>query len=286
MRRKNAARELSQAALRLARVIAQTTEEVRRVLGVRLWSRGLDELVASSMAAVDAGELSRPLVFACANPHSLVVADQDEEFKRALGAADAVVADGVGLTMVARTLYGIPDLPRITGSDYFAAVMRALDERSGRAAFLGSRPEVLRLLEKRCHESFPRTKMVAMISPPFGNWSDELNSSYLRTLREARADVLWVGMTAPKQEKWIQSNRERIHAPVVGAIGAVFDYFAGTIRRAPPWVCRAGFEWAYRLAHEPSRLWQRNIVSAPRFINLALRDRMSTRRGSGVRAHT
>src|SRR5262249_49714465 len=159
-----------------------------------------------------------------------------------------------GLTMVARNLYGNRQLPRITGSDYFQAVMRALDQRAGRAMFLGSRPEVLRLIVDRCAVHFPRVTIAGTISPPYGNWSQELDAEDVRSIGAARPEVLWVGMPAPKREKWVQANRERIHAGLVGSIGAVFDYFGGTVRRAPDWVCRAGLEWAYRLAHEPKRL--------------------------------
>jgi N-acetylglucosaminyldiphosphoundecaprenol N-acetyl-beta-D-mannosaminyltransferase len=249
--------------------------ESNQILGINLWSHGLEELVARSLSAVESRGEGQPLVFACANPHSLAVAEADSEFKTALRAADAVVADGVGLTVVARTVYGIPALPRITGSDYFQGVMQALNERGGRVAFLGSKPEVLRLVEERCSVQYPRVHIAATISPPFGSWSEDLNESYLESIRAADVDALWVGMTAPKQEKWTQMHRERIHAGVVGSIGAVFDYFAGTVQRAPQWLCRAGFEWAYRLAREPARLWERNIISGPRFIGLALRDRLT-----------
>lgn len=261
------------------------SNETPQILGMRLWSRSVESLVSESLSELEARRADgrSPFVFACANPHSLTVAESDPEFKRALRAADAVVADGVGVTVIARAVYGIDSLPRITGSDYFHGVMRELDSRGGSAAFFGSSPAVLQLIEARCRERYPNVRLVAMISPPYGDWSAELDSCYLRAINEASPDVLWVGMTAPRQEKWAEANRARIHAPLVGSIGAVFDYFAGTVRRAPAWVCRAGFEWAYRFVREPRRLWERNLLSAPRFVGLALRDRAGFRRTGATR---
>jgi N-acetylglucosaminyldiphosphoundecaprenol N-acetyl-beta-D-mannosaminyltransferase len=255
------------------------------VLGVPLWSSGLAPLLELSLHAIDAHRAGNghPFVFACANPHSLVVSDRDAEFKSALNAATAVVADGVGLTLVARRLYGNAMLPRITGSDYFDAVMTALDRRAGRVAFFGSRPEVLQLITARCATRYPRVHIVATISPPYGNWAPDADAAYLQQIREANPDVLWVGMTAPKQEKWVHANLERICAGMVGSIGAVFEYFAGTVKRAPQWVCRLGLEWAYRFAHEPARLWERNFISTPQFMGLALRERATILRDAARR---
>ena len=96
----------------------------------------------------------------------------------------------------------------------------------------------------------------------------------LETINKARPDVLWVGMTAPKQEKWVEANRQKLNVPVIGSIGAVFDFYAGTYSRAPQWICDAGLEWAYRFMREPRRMWQRNFVSAPKFVWLVLKQRV------------
>ena len=92
----------------------------------------------------------------------------------------------------------------------------------------------------------------------------------VQTINDAKPDVLWVGMTAPKQEKWVEENRHNLTVPVIGSIGAVFDFYAGTYARAPQWVCRIGLEWAYRFLLEPRRMWQRNCVSAPKFLWLVM----------------
>jgi N-acetylglucosaminyldiphosphoundecaprenol N-acetyl-beta-D-mannosaminyltransferase len=249
-----------------------------RVLGVPIWPNGLDHLVGASLHAIEVRRHhpGHPYVFACANPHSLAVADRDAEFRSALQQADAVVADGAGLTAVAR-LCGRDVGPRITGSDYFSGLMRALDVRGGRVAFFGSKLEVLDLLVARCRREFPRVTIATAISPPFGEWTASRDAEFLEQIRAADVDVLWVGMTAPKQEKWVQRHVATLPARLVGSIGAVFDYYAGTVQRAPDWICNAGLEWAYRFAREPARLWQRNVISGPRFVGLAVAEALGLR---------
>ena len=240
------------------------------MLGVPIWDQGLDALVARSMDAIDSDALGEPFVFACANPHSLVVAHRDADFHRALRTADAVVADGVGM-QVAASMVGRRIGTRITGIDYFLGVMGALEARGGgRVAFFGSSAAVLQRLSGRVRERFPRVTIVAGLSPPYGAWPTETDARFVAEINRAAPDVLWVGMTAPKQEKWVRDHAPVLCCAVVGSIGAVFDYFAGTVRRAPQWVCHLGLEWAYRLAFEPRRLWRRTFVSGPQFLRLAI----------------
>ena len=211
------------------------------------------------------------IVFACANPHSLVAAQSDTEFKSALIGADLVVADGVGLSFMARCA-GIKLGPRITGTDYFLSVMNALRQRGGgRVFFFGSSQHVLDRIAKRFASDFPSLTLCGVLSPPFGTWNEMENLRMVKAINDAKPDVLWVGMTAPKQEKWVEANRRQLNVPVIGSIGAVFDFYAGTYSRAPKWICDSGFEWAYRFILEPRRMWRRNFVSAPKFIWLVLR---------------
>ena len=140
--------------------------------------------------------------------------------------------------------------------------------------YFGSHGEVLDKLVARGKAAFPRVTVTQAISPPYGDWSPDANQRFIDEINESRPVVLWVGMTAPKQEKWVRANQHKLHCGVVGSIGAVFDYFAGTVRRAPDWVCDLGLEWAYRLSREPRRLWQRTFVSAPQFLGLAMSEAM------------
>lgn len=238
----------------------------KRLLGVRVGEYQLDELLDAAMLSVR--ERRQPFTFACANPHSLVTAKEDEAFARALQDCSAVVADGVGVTLAARVL-GLDVGERITGADFFVGTMTRLNRIGGRVFFMGSRPEVLARIRERARREYPNIH-VDTYSPPYGEWSVADNDAIVQRIRDAHPDVLWVGMTAPKQEKWVHQNRAALDVAVIGSIGAVFDFFAGTVQRAPRWVCRFGLEWLYRLAHEPQRLWRRTLISAPAFLWLVL----------------
>jgi N-acetylglucosaminyldiphosphoundecaprenol N-acetyl-beta-D-mannosaminyltransferase len=242
----------------------------RTLLGIPVNQLSLAALVARAIRAVDE-PAEAPFTFACANPHSLVVARRDAFFRQCLRSASAVVADGIGVK-VAGLIAGAQFGPRITGWDFFHATMTALDHRGGKAFFFGSRPEVLERLACRVAADYPRVR-IETFSPPYGEWSEFENAAMLERIRDFAPDALWVGMTAPRQEKWVHANALLTRAPVIGSIGAVFDYYAGTVKRAPAWICEAGLEWLYRLAGEPRRLWKRTVVSAPQFLWLVARER-------------
>jgi N-acetylglucosaminyldiphosphoundecaprenol N-acetyl-beta-D-mannosaminyltransferase len=243
-----------------------SARDAANLLGISLDRKSLQTAVAEALTAVE--RHGAPIVFACANPHSLVTAQVDPVFKSALNNASLVVADGVGVTLMAKAA-GVNVGPRITGTDFFLATMAALEGRgTGRIFFFGSSQRVLELITDKMKWDFPRLKLCGALSPPFGSWSAEENAAMVASINEARPDVLWVGMTAPKQEKWVEKNREQLDVPVIGSIGAVFDFYAGTYPRAPQWMCKVGIEWLYRLIKEPRRMWRRNLVSTPKFIVL------------------
>jgi len=239
------------------------------LLGVPIDRKSLPDIIQDSMHVIEHRISQR--AFACANPHSLVVAQGDLEFQSALRHADFVVVDGVGTLLMAR-LAGIRLGPRITGTDYFSGVLNALQRRGrGRVFFFGSSQHVLDLIVKRFASDFPSLTLCGTLSPPFGNWNELENHRMVKVINDSKPDILWVGMTAPKQEKWVEANRRLLNVPVIGSIGAVFDFYAGTYSRAPKWACDIGLEWAYRFILEPRRMWRRNFVSAPKFIWLVLR---------------
>ena len=242
----------------------------KQLLGLQIGAGSLELLIEKAVISIR--ERNPPFKFACANPHSLVTAQADGEFMQALRACNAVVADGVGVTLVAR-LTGVQVGPRITGTDFFLGLMSKLNRRGGRAFFFGSSDSVLGSMLVRARREFPNIH-IDILSPPYGSWSEADNDAMVEQIRAAKPDVLWVGMTAPRQEKWIQQNALRLDVPVMGSIGAVFDFYAGNTQRAPDWICGIGLEWLYRLAREPRRLWRRTLLSAPRFLWLVARERV------------
>lgn len=238
------------------------------MLGVPIGSGDLEEITAQSISAIESK--SCPLVFACANPHSLFVAQEDHSFKQALRNADIVVADGVGITIMAN----FADLhvgPRISGGEFFTSLLSELNNNGkGRIFFFGSSNEVLEKIKKRFIIDYPSLTLCGTLSPPYRSWSEAENSKMLTTINQSLPDVLWVGMTAPKQEKWVAENRHRLKAPIIGSVGAVFDFYAGSNPRAPLWMRKTGLEWLHRLAKEPKRMWRRNFISNPAFVLLVL----------------
>jgi N-acetylglucosaminyldiphosphoundecaprenol N-acetyl-beta-D-mannosaminyltransferase len=211
-----------------------------------------------------------------------VQARRDAVFTRALRDADLVVPDGAGIVLASRMLGGAIRA-RITGSDVFRELSRRMDAAGGmRCFFLGSTEANLVRIREKFGREFPRVEIAGTYSPPFKAEFNEADSRAMITaVNQARPDVLWVGMTAPKQEKWIHQHRQRLDVKFIAAVGAVFDFYVGTVKRSPPWFLDHGLEWLPRLIQEPGRLWRRNFVSSPVFLHMVLRERFRGRREEG-----
>ena len=204
---------------------------------------------------------------ACANPHSLTVAAKDNIFRQALKRADILIPDGTGIIIAAKIL-NLSIHEKVAGTDFFLGLSREANERGGvKYFFLGSSEKVLGLIEKKMKRNFPAIEVCGTYSPPFKTeFSQEDNSAMISAVNNAKPDVLWVGMTAPKQEKWIYENLSKLQVPFIAAIGAVFDFYAGTKNRSSDFWIRIGFEWLPRFLKEPRRLRERNVKSTPIFL--------------------
>lgn len=243
--------------------------DTQRIWNVDVLSIPLDEIVERINAG---GRLDgRSRILACANPHSLAVADKDPAFLEALRDSDYVIPDGFGIVLASKLLGG-RIREQITGPDVFMALSRRWNRERGKSYFfLGSSEEVLGKIRTKMAESFPNIWVSGTFSPPFREFSEEDNERMIERINESKPSALWVGMTAPKQERWIHRHRDRLEVPFVGAVGALFDFFAGTKKLPPPWVRRMGLIWLYRFSREPKRLWRRNLISTPVFLyNVAL----------------
>ena len=215
---------------------------------------------------------------ACLNPHSYALALNDPPFAWALRAADWLIPDGAG-TVLASKLLGGQIRDRITGSDVFWGLNRRLDARGGCSCFcLGSSEDTLGLITARLARDFPNVRVAGVYAPPFkGEFSPEDDAAMLAAINAVRPDVLWVGMTAPKQEKWIARHQDQLDVKFSAAVGAVFDFYSGRVKRSHPVFQRLGLEWLPRLIQQPRRLWRRMGVSAPIFLWHVLRQRFSER---------
>jgi len=214
--------------------------------------------------------------FVCANPHSIEVAKMDREFDRAIKNADLIVPDGVGLIIASRILGGAVH-KRVTGSDIFWGVNSELNKKKGHSVFfLGSTQENLEKMKGKMESDFPNIRVAGTFSPPFEEeFSHEENLMMIETINHARPDILWVGMTAPKQEKWIYQNREKLDVKLLGPVGAVFDFYTGKVKRPSAIFQTLGLEWLPRFFLEPRRLWKRNLISNPKFILRVIQSRFN-----------
>ena len=212
------------------------------------------------------------------NAHSFNTAKKDQLFAEALTNGDVLIPDGVSIVKACKWIKAKSQpKERIAGWDLFSFEMEKLEreseelrtksEESKIVMFMGSSQKVLDLIVKRAAVDYPHLKVVTYSPPYKPEFSDEDNKAIIDAINAANPDLLWIGMTAPKQEKWTYShwNELNIHCHV-GTIGAVFDFFAGTVERAPIWWQEHGLEWLYRLIKEPKRMWRRYIIGNSLFL--------------------
>lgn len=211
------------------------------------------------------------------NSHSFVLAQKDTAFAQALMDADALLPDGSYIVKASRWLK-MKNAPqeKIAGADLFLYEMEKLEEKGGTCLFMGSSEPVLKRIRGNAAERYPHIR-VETYSPPYKPvFSDQDNQAIIDAIHVVDPDLLWIGMTAPKQEKWLHDHWDQLHIHChTGAIGAVFDFFAGTINRAPEWWIRHNLEWLYRFIREPRRMWRRVFVSGPAFLWAALKEKLS-----------
>ena len=202
------------------------------------------------------------------NAFSYDNARKDVLFSEALQKGDVLIPDGISIVKACRFLNAKSQpKERIAGWDLFVYEMEKLNRVGGKVMFLGSSDAVLNLIRQRVAEKYPKIE-VDTYSPPYKpEFSDEDNAAMISAINHSNPDLLWIGMTAPKQEKWAYTHLDRLDVHChIGTIGAVFDFFAGTVKRAPERWQRAGLEWLYRLLSEPHRMWRRYFIGNAKFI--------------------
>ena len=238
------------------------------ILGYGVNARAVPQCVDSVFAALRRAEAGRHCAWlACMNPHSYAVALKDAPFADALRDADWLVPDGAGVVMASRLLGGTIS-ERVTGSDVFQGLHQRMNAAGGMSVFfLGATEETLAQIRERMARDYPAIRVAGTYSPPFKPaYSSAEIDAMIDAINAVEPDVLWVGMTAPKQEKWIFENRARLKVKFAGAVGAVFDFYTGRVKRSHPVFQRLGLEWLPRLIQQPRRLWRRMFVSAPVFV--------------------
>ena len=202
------------------------------------------------------------------NAHSYNTALKDSLFAESLQKGDVLIPDGASIVMACRWLKAKSQpTERIAGWDLFELEMERLNRKGGKCFFMGSSEKVLGLIREKAARVYPNIT-VETYSPPYNpEFSEEDNKAIIGAINAAKPDLLWIGMTAPKQEKWTYTHWNELDIDChCGNIGAVFDFFAGTVERAPKWWQEHSLEWLYRLMKEPKRMWRRYIIGNALFL--------------------
>lgn len=211
------------------------------------------------------------------NAHSYNTALKDGLFADALQGGDYLIPDGASIIKACKWLKAKSrPKERIAGWDLFSFEMDSLEMKSAkrnadskklRVMFMGSSEKVLALIRKNAAIDYPNLDVVTYSPPYKPEFSDEDNAAIIKAINDANPDLLWIGMTAPKQEKWTYQHWKELNIHChVGTIGAVFDFYAGTAKRAPRWWQEQSLEWLYRLCIEPKRMWKRYVIGNPLFL--------------------
>lgn len=198
------------------------------------------------------------------NAYSYVIACKDVEFRKALNQSDILIADGFPIVLAAKTLHNYI-IHKIAGDDIFHYLLKKLNHSSGSCFFLGSSEETLTRIANNLKNDYPRVN-AGYFSPPFKKkFQPEENNAMIESINAFCPDILFVGMTAPKQEIWVYENHPFINAKVLCSIGAVFDFYAGTVHRPSEFWISWKLEWLIRFLKEPRRLWKRYFIYTPQF---------------------
>ncbi len=212
------------------------------------------------------------------NAYSYVVAQNDVAFQEALIHSDLLLPDGQSILWACQFLKTNP-IPqrRIAGSDLFDFEMQQLAKSNilnPKVMFLGSTEDTLSKIRKKVAEDYPNFEVITFSPPYKEKFSDEDSQQMLAAINAAKPHLLWIGMTAPKQEKWTYEHFQKMDVlGPVGCIGAVFDFYSGKVHRAPEWMQRAGLEWLFRLCSEPRRLWRRYLIGNIIFLYLIVKEK-------------
>ncbi|MEA1955011.1 MAG: WecB/TagA/CpsF family glycosyltransferase [Campylobacterota bacterium] len=210
-------------------------------------------------------DLTSKLVVNTINPHSYVTAKDDKEFRDALVDSDILIPDGSGIVLAAKFLYD-KAIQKTAGADLHKFLLEKTNKSSGKVFYMGASQNTLDKIEEKIKKEYPNIE-VGSYSPPYkSEFTKEDNDVIIEKINSFEPDILFIGMTAPKQEKWLHKHKNRLSFNVASSIGAVFDFYAGTVERpADIWV-KLHLEWLGRLIKEPKRMWKRNFVSTPLFL--------------------
>ncbi len=238
-----------------------------RILGVNIAVTTMQDTVNLIVSQID--KLKGKFI-CLSNVHTTVMSDKDEEYRKIQNAAFLALPDGSPLALVQR-LRGYKGAEQVAGPDLMPALWKATENTYISHYFYGSTQETVDALEHKLKAQYPNLKIAGMEAPPFRPLTKEEDEEAIRRINESGASIVWVGLGAPKQEKWMYEHQDKINALMLG-VGAGFDFHAGTVKRAPSWMRNHYMEWLYRLIQDPKRLWKRYVETNGKFVLLSIRD--------------
>jgi N-acetylglucosaminyldiphosphoundecaprenol N-acetyl-beta-D-mannosaminyltransferase len=199
--------------------------------------------------------------------HEIMVARDDPEFAMILSQADIVTPDGMPIVWALRS-FGVSGQPRVYGPTLMLRICERAAHSGLRIFLYGGRKDTLPVLESRLCKQFPGLIIAGSYSPPFRPLTDAEEVEIVKRIQGSDADIVFVGIGAPKQERWMHQHLGCFPGVTLIGVGAAFDFHAGRTRQAPAWMQHGGLEWLFRLGTEPARLWKRYLLITPRFLPL------------------
>lgn len=229
------------------------------ILGTNIAVTNMAETVAYIEEHID--EL-RGKYICVSNVHTTVTGYEEADYRNIQNTAALALPDGKPLSLYSKK-HGFPEAERVTGPDLMLALFAR--DNGLKHYFYGSSEETLALLKEKLAEKYPHLQIAGMVSPPFRELSEAEDKEMVDQINASGADIIWVGLGAPKQEKWMYAHKDHVNGVMIG-VGAGFDYHAGNIKRAPGWMQKLSLEWLYRLLQDPKRLFKRYLVTNTRYL--------------------
>jgi len=244
------------------------------VLGVGVDSLNMSLALQTIEKWIEQGESNYVTV---TGVHGVMESQRDEEILKIHNKAGMVTPDGMPLVWLGR-INGNKNVSQVCGTELMLAVCKQSAIKGYRHFFYGGNEGVTEILESKLKEKFPELNVVGGYSPPFRPLRNDEDEAIIKTINNANPDIVWIGLSTPKQERWMANHIGRLDAKVLIGVGAAFDFNAGLKKRAPVWMQKLCLEWFYRLMSEPRRLWRRSLYNFPLFILLIIQQALGLKR--------
>lgn len=241
---------------------AHTDHDHANVLGVKVSAINLNQAVELADQWIAAGN---PGYVCVTGVHGVMEAQSDSDFRRILNQAIMNTPDGMPMTWVGH-FQGYSEMDRVFGPDFMAALCASSVSRGYRHFLYGGEPGVADLLRENLQKKHPGLEIVGTYTPPFRSLTTDEEEDLFLKVNEARPHIMWIGLSTPKQEKFMAQYIDRLGVPLLVGVGAAFDFHTGRIQDSPAWVKRTGMQWLHRLLQDPKRLWKRYLRNNPAFL--------------------